>query len=866
MDGMMCKGGKTKVTVVPYRRKWFLIGLLMLIFCLCLFCSDARAVYQISNTGDSDVNGLYSSGSGTWDGNDFGNASESGWVIAIADYNNAYGVEVIGGSLTIDGDLTSYSTIGAVAGIFNAYGLYSNNNSITTDAINGTIYAQTEFGYAYGLYSGGLSSINIGDINGTISADANNGSYAYAVYSNGNMTIGDIQSGAQISANANDYAVGLASNGSMTTGDIRGTIDVHASGDYAYGILSYDEMNIKIDGGTVSAVADGGYNVAAIQSGRIFADALVTHDANDTVEIVAGSVIVGDIDLARTTDDDLLILSGAIDSNTTFEDDIRNVETINITGGTWYVNGNISDSNNGITMSGGVLGGTGWLCSLNVIDGTFAPGESIGTTPIDGNLTFGPDSTFEVDVNNSGTDYVYVTGTADLDGTIQCNVLGDERIRQSIVARIINANDGLSGEFDSVEGSTLFLIFSVEYDTDLYDVILNAEMNYGYYADTANQRSIGEAFNYIVGNSLDTGDMNDLLTILEGLPDGAAVNNAYNQMMPQDAIALPDITRKMMNQYNDSILDRMDSIRRSSQYAMLPNNRYLLASASNSIALPTQTNNWMPFVKGFRVWGDRDKESDLAGYDYTVHGGVAGMDKLVSDNSIFGFSFGGSMASVDYTQASTDADIDSFLCSLHGSFFEDDWHLDWAATYAHSWYESQRSIRFDAIDSKAKSEYQGDACSAVIEFGKNYGGTSMILEPIAGLGYTVVQQRSYKEEGADVLNLKVETNTTHGLYSKLGVRAATKIRPEENSNMAMVPKLNAFWIYDFADRVELSSSFIDGGSFKTEGQDPTRSTFNVGAGLNVYLSNNMWLFVDYNWQTSNDFNLNIAQVGAQWSF
>ena len=377
MHGMMRKARETKVTVVPYRRKWFLTGLLVLMFCLCLLCSDAKAVYQINNTGDSDVNGLYSSGDGIWDGNEFGNVSETGWVIAVADYNNAYGIEVEGGSLTIDGELTSYSTIGAVAGIFNAYGLYSDNNSITTDAINGTIYAQTEFGSAYGLYSGGLSSINIGDINGTISADVNNGSYAYAIYSNGDMTIGDIQGGAQISANANDYAVGLASNGTLTTGDIEGTIDVHASGDYAYGILSYDEMDIIIDGGTVSAVADGGYNEAAIQSGRIFGDALVTHDANDTVEIVAGSVIIGDIDLASTTDDDLLTLSGADINSTTFDDDIKNIETINITGGTWYMNGNITDSNNGITMSGGVLGGTGMLCSLNVIDGNFAPGNMI---------------------------------------------------------------------------------------------------------------------------------------------------------------------------------------------------------------------------------------------------------------------------------------------------------------------------------------------------------------------------------------------------------------------------------------------------------------------------------------------------------
>jgi outer membrane autotransporter protein len=84
--------------------------------------------------------------------------------------------------------------------------------------------------------------------------------------------------------------------------------------------------------------------------------------------------------------------------------------------------------------------------------------------------------------------------------------------------------------------------------------------------------------------------------------------------------------------------------------------------------------------------------------------------------------------------------------------------------------------------------------------------------------------------------------------------------------MVIVPKVSIFWIHDFAERVELSSTFVGGGSFKTDGQEPIRDTFNVGTALNIYFTNSLRLFVDYSWMLSGDFNSKMAQVGIRWSF
>jgi uncharacterized protein with beta-barrel porin domain len=794
-----------------------------------------------------------------------GDIGEDARIIATAERDNAYGLYASACHTYINGDIDG--KIIAHAGRNNAYGLYD-IYYIETGAINGRIIATADGNNAYGMYVAS-GPITTGEINGTISAKATTGSIAYALLANGDLTInGDIGSNANITATTgHDYAVGLYSNGSLTTnGAIRGTIDAHAGGDCAYGILSYGPMNVLIDGGTVSAIADGGTNAAAIQSGALFSP-LSSQNANDTVEIVAGSTIIGDIDLAMNgTDSDVLTLSGDT-GTTTLNDDINNVETINITGGTWYINGTVYNNAYGTSLyDGGILKGTGTLGSLNVGDGSngiLAPGGSIGSMTINGDLNIYSAGVYEVDVNNSEkADNVIVTGTAYLNGTIRGNVYGGERIDHSFDVNVLDAG-AISLKSLIATGTTLFPIFSVSYAEDPC-VILHVEMDYAHYATTDNQHSVGDAFNDIVTDGLDTGDMDGVLTVIENLPDGAAVNNAYNQIMPQDALGLPEIIRNAMNQYSESVFGRMDNIRNGRQYAMSADSRYLMASMDNARALPPKTDEWMPFAKGFGSWGDRDAERDIAGYQYNIYGLAGGVDKLVSDNTLIGISVAGSRASVDYSQSGTSSDIDSMFCSLYGSYFVDDWHVGVTLGYGHSWYDSQRGIPF--IGRHADSDHQGNSYSAAVELGKNFGDKSMILEPVAGIGYTAVLEDGYKEKGAGALNLKVDSETTDGIYSKLGVRVAKEFRPEQNPDMILVPNVSAFWIHDFADRVEMSSSFIGGGSFTIEGLEPMGDTFNIGAGLNVYYNKNLRLFIDYGWQSESSFNSHTVQLGAQWSF
>ena len=289
-----------------------------------------------------------------------------------------------------------------------------------------------------------------------------------------------------------------------------------------------------------------------------------------------------------------------------------------------------------------------------------------------------------------------------------------------------------------------------------------------------------------------------------------------------------------------------------------------MASASNSPAATPQLDKWMPYAKGFGTWGTHDGKDDIVGYNYSSYGMMGGLDKMISDSTLLGFSMGGAATNVDYKQDSTNADISSMLVSLYGSYFQDNWHVGLNLGYSHNWYDTERSINF-IMSREAKSSYQGNAYNIATEFGNNFGGTSMLLEPVVGLGYTSVQQGSYREVGANSLDLRVDSETTDGVYSKLGLSwprnsVLSRIRTWYLFRRQMC---SGFMILRIMRR--LAASLLTAAVSQQKAWTPFGTRI-ICAGLNVFLSKGTRLFVDYGWQGSSSLDSSTLQAGAQWSF
>ncbi|MEA2895524.1 MAG: fibronectin-binding autotransporter adhesin, partial [Bradyrhizobium sp.] len=88
----------------------------------------------------------------------------------------------------------------------------------------------------------------------------------------------------------------------------------------------------------------------------------------------------------------------------------------NVNAGTLSVNGSIASSSLTTVNAGGTLGGNGTVGNTTINGGTLAPGNSIGTLAVQGNLVFTAAASYMVEVSPANADRTNVTGTATLGG------------------------------------------------------------------------------------------------------------------------------------------------------------------------------------------------------------------------------------------------------------------------------------------------------------------------------------------------------------------------------------------------------------------------------------------------------------------
>ncbi len=803
----------------------------------------------------------------------------NGIITANAGNDYASGMSCFAGSITT-GDIEGTITAEAVGS--SAYGLNSINGSIITGDINGDITVSAGTRDASGLDCG--DAITTGNINGTINVTAGTDRAYGLTCSNDPITIGDIDG--TISATAGDnYACGLymwSGDASVTTGAIKGTISAHAGGDYAYGILSYGPINTIVDGGTIIAIADAGDRVAAIQSGTFFNSPFRTQNADDRVEIVAGSTIIGDIDLAMYgTDNDILTLSGVNSNSTTFNDDLKNIETINLSGGTWYINGDVYNSLNGINMTGGVLGGTGTLESLNVIDGTLAPGNSIGTTTINGDLTLGADSTLEVEIDNSGnSDKLVVSGDASINGGT-LKPISTETITESQEYTIIEAQN-VFGKFDTVDTALLSTTLSNPFAVT--DNLSNAvllkifpmQFNSSEIVTTEEQASLGSALQVIA-----EGGGNSITARLQQLPNLSELRNAYDQLSGQTIASLASVTSTGSTQFTGTVSGRLHNTHSglssefndSPLFAMAQPDRdasmYDTGSGINSFALGNGTNyfaneKWGLWLRGYGVFGDRETQSESPGYQYRIYGTGFGVDYKFTDELLLGVTGGYSDGQVDYFSSRDESEITGTPIGIYGSWFTESGYVDSLISYTPMEYETTRYV--DLTSEKLKGQFDGSETSAYLEAGRNWFlSKDWLVQPMTSFQYSYLSLDDYTESGG-VSALSFDEHCYHSYKGSLGMKAKKQFL-NETKDKNLTFELRGRWIHEFGDtKSNVNANFASNPSaiFKISDKGLPRDSAILGIGLKQIEKQNMMYYIDYDISLNREDTSHIISAGLRY--
>lgn len=381
----------------------------------------------------------------------------------------------------------SVTATGTVTGAANN-GIDARNNSDGTDL---TISAAAVSGNLEGIFarnkgSGDLSVTATGGVTGNydgISAWINNSA------STGNLTISATDvTGGYYGINARNDGTGALSvtvSGAVSGSDGAGIkTSSNAGGSVAINLLSTSSVGST----SGAAIVDGAGNaVVTIDAGAVVTGSIVLSEGNDTLNIASGTSLAGVTSLSGGTGaftDTLNIKAGsslalsdweAINADTasgafTLSSEISGGGTLTktgagalllsgvntltgtttVSGGTLNVTGSLADSATTV-QTGATLGGTGTVGSLTALSGaTIAPGMSIGTLSVNGDLLLNAGSTLAIEVSPTDADYIIVTGTATLGGTLSLIATGGTYVLDTSYT-LLSAS-ALTGTFSTITG------------------------------------------------------------------------------------------------------------------------------------------------------------------------------------------------------------------------------------------------------------------------------------------------------------------------------------------------------------------------------------------------------------------------------
>ncbi len=463
---------------------------------------------------------------------------------------------------------------------------------------------------------------------------------------------------------------------------------------------------------------------------------------------------------ATTINSGTLSVSGAITSATTIG-----------SGGTLTGTGTVGD----VTVSqGGFL--TGNLRAGAVSNsGTVAPGNSFGT-PVYGTYTQTGTLIDKIDPQG-GTDFITVTGAATLGGVLEVVPAGgiyDVGTKYTILTA-----GTLNGGFASSFSANPTVQFSVAYVGD--SVILTIETGGLIFGGPVNHHNPQQVAAYLVGLSYNlVTDLTNVAVVLSGLSDPTS---ALDQLHPAIFGAFD-----LLNANTSSLVSSIFTHRLSTNHPAHIDEPCDEEESTDSFRSfvtrlfedPVPTKNRTQECKQLNVWlepfgyyMEQDRIGEQVGFYTDVEGVLMGADYTFCNGIVAGVGGGYNHNHIKWKHHRGHGDVNGGYFGVYSDWIKESFFVDLALVGGINSYNASRNIQFGTIDRVAKHSKVG--YDFTVHLG---GGTDFIvgcncpkysIEPFVNLDYLFLQQRGFREHGADSLDLVVKTRNSNMLRSQLGL-------------------------------------------------------------------------------------------------
>lgn len=535
-----------------------------------------------------------------------------------------------------------------------------------------------------------------------------------------------------------------------------------------------------------------------------------------------------------------LIKSGAGTLVLSGDSTYRGATTVN--GGLLAVNGSLTSA---VTVNdSGTLGGSGRIAALSVHQGgRVAPGNSVGTLQVAGDVNLGAGSTYAVELTPTDSDRIVAGGRAILGGGNVTLALENSPTllsgaqAQSLIGRqytILQAVGGIQGQFGQVLPDYLFLGGTLAYATDgvQLDVVRN-DATFASVAATRNQRNVAAAAEQL-----------------------GAGNPVYESVLQSDSIA---VAQQGLQQLSGEIYPAIG--------AMLINDSQSLRDAVGErlrhVPVNAESNLWL---KALGAWGKADSRSETAGSTTSLGGLLGGVEGALDEQTRVGLVAGYSDSSLNMGSGThSSASIDSYHLGAYAGRELGDWRVSGGGAY--SWHRGdvKRDLHYGAVSGKQNAKLDAHTAQLFTEAAYRIHLQPLALEPFANLAYVHLDSEAFHEKGAAAA-LERGSDRRDAVLSTLGMRALKTVALNDHQQLQLSGSLG--WQHSLtAIESEEHLAFVAGGpSFAVRSSPLLRDAALVGVQASLALSPVTRVNLDYNGQLGGREKTQSVGLSLNWQF
>jgi len=535
--------------------------------------------------------------------------------------------------------------------------------------------------------------------------------------------------------------------------------------------------------------------------------------------------------------------------------------TVNINAGNLAINGPLTSST--VTVgSSGTLSGASTITGNVINNGTISPGNSIGTLTIVGNYTQATGSSYLVEVSPTAADLIAVSGTATIQGGTTLSIhpsSGNYPITNSYT---ILTSAGLTGTYSNVTNEMPLLRFGVRYDA--FNVYLDVFIAQ-FAAASGCGGNIGQVALYLDSLSPIPGsDLAFAIDILRSFDSVTQINNGLAQLSPAP--------------YKNFILAQEENVISVSRGISDHLNTLINTNCRREV---DRKNRWEVWSDVFGDWAQMSNrssghcaEDEFLGYHATGGGALIGADYSFNNQCVLGITGAYSYSDVHVNESRAKGHINSYYGALYAIIHSRHIFFDLALIGGYDQFHASRKIEYGTLNRNAHTNHGGWDFDGHMDGGFIIGTTTEI-RPFFAVDYLYIHENSFRENGADSLNLSVSETNNMLLRSEAGFNFSHCFRV---SHGKWIPQVRLSAVHETFNLNSDSSLGSNGdsyqshfrgesGSFTVKNQNTNRTLFSPGVGISgVFFEDTMLFSLDYFGEFSGDYSNQVVKGEFSWLF